>query len=300
MAQTRVGVARRRREDPRLITGRGQYVGDLPAADALSVAFVRSPHAHARILSINTTRAERAPGVVAVFTGADVAGLPSLPVFCVDPAQRIAPHFILAQDRALYAGAPVVAVVAESRYLAEDAADLVEVDYDPLPAVVSPERAAVDEAPLVHPELGTNVSFVLRRQAGDVDAAFASATKTVALRIHQPRLVALSLEPRGILARYERTTGELTLWPSTQVPHGVRSNVALLLGLGESRVRVITPDVGGGFGLKAVLYPEEAVAAFAAFRLGRAVRWLGDRLEDMTEMPGEAKSHTAGPRKSVD
>jgi carbon-monoxide dehydrogenase large subunit len=272
----------RRVEDRPLLTGRGRYTDDLRLPGALHVHFVRSPHAHARIVRLDVSAAQRAAGVVAVLTGADVRhlGAPSVNSF-FPTTTRVAPHPILADGTVMAVGEPVVAVAAETALAARDAADLVEVDYEPLPPLVAPEEALDPGAPRLHPDVPGNCAFSHTWRAGDVQGAFAGAARVVRLRVEQPRLSSVHLEPRAAAALYDPATDELTVWVSTQVPFRVRSELARILGFPENRVRVIAPDVGGGFGAKGAAYRDEVVTAFLALTLRRPVRWTATRAEDI-------------------
>jgi carbon-monoxide dehydrogenase large subunit len=279
-----IGAAVKRREDPALVTGAGKYTDDLTLPDMAYAAIVRSPHAHARIRRIDTTRAQAAPGVLAVFTAADVkaAGLPGVvPTAWLHPGIKTPAHPILASDVVRCVGDAVAVVVADDRYRAADAADLVEVDYEPLPAVVDAEAAAAPGAPLVHADAPGNVSF--EWELGDrakTDAAFASAARRVELSLRNNRLLPHAIEPRSALASWDAHTGTLTLRMTSQNPHVHRLLLSLAsLGLPEHRIRVIAPEVGGGFGSKIHHYPDEAITAFCAMQLGRPVKWTATRTE---------------------
>ena len=201
-------------------------------------------------------------GVVAVFTGKDVEGVAPVPCGASLPGLRVPVHPILAHDRVYLVGQPVAVVVATDRYLARDAADLVEVDWDVLPAVADPEKAIAPGAPPVHPQWPDNVAFVYKQEGGDVDKAFAEADVVVKERIISQRLIPSAMETRGVLAEWRAADRQLNLYTSTQVPHLVRTLVAGMLGLEENRMRVIAPEVGGGFGSKLNVYPEEALMGF--------------------------------------
>lgn len=279
MRSPEVGAARRSEDDRRFIVGEGRYVADLPAAGTLRVAFVRATHAHARIREVDARQARQAPGVLAVLTAAD------LPAAAIRAPQssadvRAAPAPLLASDLVCAVGTPIVAVVADTEVHAVDAANLVGVDEDPLPAVVDPEAALEPGAPLVHPDLGTNAAFTLRRGEGDVEGAFARADQVVSARIASPRLAAVPLEPLGILATWDEPTGILTVWCTSQAPWRVHGALVGLLGLAPEKLRVIIPDVGGGFGVRGPVYPEYLVVALAARRLRRSVGWTATRRED--------------------
>lgn len=281
---TVIGAAIRRLEDPALVTGAGKYTDDLTLPGLAHAAFVRSPHAHARIRHLDTTRAQAAPGVLAVFTAADVkaAGLPgAVPTAWLHPGIKTPAHPILASDVVRYVGDAVAVVVADDRYRAADAAELVEVDYEPLPAVVDAEAAASPGAPLVHVDAPGNVAF--EWELGDrtkTDAAFASAARRVELSLRNNRMLPQAIEPRSALASWDGHTGTLTLRMTSQNPHVHRLLLSLAsLGLPEHRIRVIAPEVGGGFGSKIHHYPDEAVTAFCAMQLGRPVKWTATRTE---------------------
>ncbi len=278
-----IGRPRGRVEDWRFVTGTGRYVEDLRLPGMLHLALVRSPYPHARLRRVDPTAARAAPGVHLVLTGADIPPLPRLPLLLpAAPDQRLPPFEPLAREVVRMVGMPVAAVVAEERAAAVEAAARVEVAYEPLPAVADAEAALAPEAPLVYPEYGSNVCFTLQRRSGDVDAAFASAHRTVALRIAFPRLAPTPLEPRGVLAVYDRGTEELTLWATIQSPSRLQAIVAAALGLPDQRVRVIVPDMGGAFGSRGSVYPEYLLAAWAARQLGRPVRWVATRSEEVS------------------
>jgi aerobic carbon-monoxide dehydrogenase large subunit len=277
-----VGRELRRKEDPRLITGRARYVDDISLPGQLWAAFVRSPEAHAKIVSIDKSEAEARPGIHAVFTGEDMADLGGpLPMAWVPPGVEVnnPEHWPLARDVVKHVGDPVAAVVGEDRYAVNDAVEDVIVEYDPLPAVVDPEAAVAGE-PHVHGQFGTNKVHEWTLAGGDVEAGFAEADVIVERRVVNHRIAGAPIECRGVLADYR--AGGLTLYTSTQVPHFVRLFMALLLGLGEDRVRVIAPEVGGGFGQKLQVYGEELFACWASRKLGHPVKWIETRTENMT------------------
>ncbi len=278
--ETLVGKRIRRQEDPRLITGTAVYVDDLKLPGMHHAAFVRSPHAAARIRSINTRAALALPGVAAVFTGADVAHLGPVPTGASLPDLRVPHHHLLAQDRVYFCGHPVAAVVATDRYIAADAADLVEVDYEPLPAVADPEKAIAPGAPAVHPQWPDNVAFTFHQEGGDTAQAFRDAEVIVKQRITSQRLIPMAMETRGVVAEWRAGEKSITLHTSTQIPHLVRSLVAGILGMPENHLRVITPEVGGGFGSKLNVYAEEALMAWIASRINHPVKWIESRREN--------------------
>jgi carbon-monoxide dehydrogenase large subunit len=277
-----IGAAIPRVEDARLLSGQGRYVADLELPGMLHAAFVRSPHAHARIVSIDTRAAREIPGVVACVTGdmlAAHARTMSAPSRMRDYRRTEFPA--LAAGKVRHAGEAVAVVIATDRYVAEDGADLVAVEYEPLPVVGDVDAALHAGAALVHEEIGTNVVLSRVFARGDVDAALNAAAVRVADRFRFHRHAGVAIENRGCAARWEAGDASLTLWSSTQIPGIARDVLADLLGLPPPRVRVVAADVGGGFGIKTVLYPEEIVVAALARLLGRPVRWIGDRREDL-------------------
>ncbi|HEY1591746.1 MAG TPA: xanthine dehydrogenase family protein molybdopterin-binding subunit [Solirubrobacteraceae bacterium] len=276
-----VGQALRRKEDPRLITGRGRYVDDITLPGTLWAALVRSPEAHAKIVSIDASAANDGPGVHAVFTGEDLTDLAGpLPMAWVPPGVEVnnPPHWPLARGTVNHVGDPVAVVLGEDRYAVVDAAEKVVVEYDPLPAVTDPEKA-LEGAPFVHEELGTNKVHEWSLPGGDIEAGFAEADVIVERRVVNHRTAGAPIEPRGVLADYR--AGELTLWTATQVPHFVRLFLSILLGISEEKVRVIAPEVGGGFGSKLQVYGEEVLACWCSRKLERPVKWIETRTENM-------------------
>lgn len=284
---TRGWVGRRalRIEDDKLLKGRGIFADDLHLAGLLHLTFVRSPHAHARIRAIRTERAAAVRGVVAVFTGHDLAArCKPIYVDVIFPSYKAPSRPVVAVDVVKFVGEAVAVVVAESRYVGEDAADLVEVDYEPLRAVVDVEAALDPAAGVVHPDLGDNVLFKGEFATDKFDAAFASGDLVLRERFRSTRVAGVPLEPRGCVAAVEPGRGTLTFWSSTQIPHMLRTAIADLVnvpGLSEAKIRVITPEVGGGFGTKAHVYPEELVTAALALELGRPVKYTQDRREEL-------------------
>src|SRR5215470_11795376 len=275
-----IGRPLKRREDHRLLTGAGSYVDDLQPPGCAHVALLRSPHAHARIAHLDVEAARRAPGVLLVATGKDVAHLAPMPVNRMMPNMHVPPHPILAEHHVHAAGTPVVAVVAESTYAAHDALERIGVGYEPLPALPEPEGALAAGAPLLFSGIERNRALKRALRDGDVASAFAAAAHVVPLRVAQARISAVALEPRSVLASFDRATGELTMWVSCQAPFRIRAEVARLLQLPESRVRVIAPDVGGGFGVKSGPYREDVLLAWLTRKLGRPVKWVAMRRED--------------------
>jgi aerobic carbon-monoxide dehydrogenase large subunit len=281
-----VGTPLRRREDRRLLTGGARFLDDIRLPGMAHAAVVRSPHAHARITGIDVTRVRALPGVAAVLTAADlpspVPRIPAVPM--PSPSVTSAEHPLLAEDVVRYVGQPVAVVVADSRYAAEDAADAVRVQYETLPAVVDVEAALAPGAPVLHAALGGNVVFTREIATGDPEAAFRDAAAVVEAVFEQPRLAAMPLECRGVVARYDAAAGQFEITLSTQSPHGARETLAEILDVAPDRIRVIAPDVGGGFGAKGVDYPEEALAAYLARALGRPIAWAEDRVENLRAM----------------
>jgi carbon-monoxide dehydrogenase large subunit len=282
MATARLlGASIKRREDPRFITGKGNYTDDLKLAGMTHAFFVRSPHANARIRKIDTARASKAPGVVAIFTGKDMTGVNSLPCGWLLPELKIPPHMPLATDAARYVGDPVAIVIAESQSAASDAAEMVAVDWEVLPSVTSTEQAAAKGSQQIHELAPNNEAF--KWQIGDAaatEAAFKAAPVIVKKRIINQRLVANAMEPRACVARYDDSTGDWTLWVTSQNPHVHRLLMtAFVLGIPEHKVRVIAPDVGGGFGSKIFLYNEETVCTWATKQIKRPIRWTSSRRE---------------------
>jgi len=286
------GAAVKRREDPRFLRGDGRFIDDVALPGMFHAAFLRSPHAHAVVKTIHTAAAAAAPGVARVFTFGDLdRWMKPLPLFGAVPAGlaavvkfdlRQAPQWALCRERARYVGEIVAMVLAESRAAAEDAVDLIEVDWEPLPPVVDMVRAGEPGGPLVHPEWGTNVGVGFSHSIGDADGAFARADVTVSETFHIQRYVGMPLEGRGVVAAWDRRDGTLTTWNSTQVSHFVQQGLTTALGLPPHKIRVIAPDLGGGFGTKASGYPEDALVPIAAMALGRPVKWIENRREHMS------------------
>jgi carbon-monoxide dehydrogenase large subunit len=270
-----------RPQTARLVAGRGVYTDDIALPHLVHVAFVRSPHAHARIAAIDVAEARTLPGVLAVVTGPEMAPLcePWVGVLLNYAGMKSAPQYPLAIDKAVWQGEPVVAVVAESRALAEDGCGRVRVTWEPLPPVVDAEAALAPDAPLIHPQLGDNLVLEARINAGDVDAAFAGAHAVYRDTFETGRHTVVSLEPRIIVADYEPSEGTLTVYHSGQAPHMMHDIVARHLRLPEHRVRVVNKDVGGSFGLKIHVYPDEMATCALAIMLGRPVKFLADRVE---------------------
>ena len=301
VATTRAFGARvPRREDRRLITGRGRYVGDVTLPGMVHVAFVRSVHAHARIRGIDASVALNVPGVLSVVTGDD----PVIARHRIRARSALAAYVeteqpVLASPRVRHVGEAVAAVVASDPYQAADAAALVRIDYEPLPAAVDMRAALEAAAPLVHGEAPGNVLLTRRFEHGDVDRALASSVAVIARTFRTSRQTAAPLEGRAGVAEWNPGERKLTLWATTQVPHLARHSLAEILGLAESRIRVIAPDVGGGFGMKAIVYPEDVCLSLLAMRLGRPVKWVEQRREGL-QAAAHARDHLYDIRAGFD
>ena len=277
-----VGRRLKRKEDPRLITGRATYVDDLELPGTLFAAIVRSPEAHARITSIDTSAAKERAGVEAVFTGEDLADMAApCPMVWVPPGVdvHVPEHWPLARGKVGYVGQAVAVVIGRDKYGVVDAAEDVIVEYEPLPVVVDPEQALADGAPIIHDEFGTNKVFEWSLEGGDVEAALSEADVVLERRIVNHRTAGGAIEPRGALAEWRE--GRLTLWSSTQIPHIARVILSIQLGISEEKIRVVAPEVGGGFGSKLQVYGEEVLVAWCARKTGRPVKWTATRSEDM-------------------
>ena len=274
-----VGARVRRKEDPRLITGTATYVDDLKRPGMAHCVLVRSPHAHARITGVDASAAEAMEGVERVVTGRDLEGaVGPLPVAhrlegLVEP-----PHPVLAPEVVRHVGDGVAAVVAEDPFTARDAVDEVRVSYEELEPVADVEAALRDET-LVHEEAGTNVALEFPFEAGDVDAALEDAPVVVEQRMHNQRQVPVAIEPRAVMAEWDEGAGKLTVWSTSQIPHLLRSQLAAMLDLPEHRIRIVAPEVGGGFGSKLNVYAEEALVGWLARETGRPVKWTATRTE---------------------
>ncbi len=287
-----IGTSVKRREDPDLITGRGRYTDDLTRPGMLHLAIVRSPYAHAVVGRIDATRALEVPGVVAVYTAADLeaSGIPGVvPTAWLLPDLKTPPHPLLAKDRVRYVGDGVALVVADSRYSARDGADLVEVDYEPLQGVSNPRKATEAGAPQLFDEAPGNIAFDW--ELGDAEAtdrAFEGAATVAKVALRNNRLIPHAVEPRAALAEWDRSAGSVTIHMTSQNPHVHRLLMSLAsLGLPEHKIRIVAPEVGGGFGSKIHHYPDEALAAWCAMQLDRPVKWTATRSEtNMTDAHG--------------
>lgn len=282
MAGKFIGQKVKRTEDPRLIAGLGTYVDDVKLAGMVHCAILRSPHAHARIRSIHLEKAGSLPGVLAAVDGKEVKKkCGKVPCASALEGLKVPDKFALAVGKVVFVGDPVAAVVAEDRYLARDALDLIEVDYVPLQPVIDPEQALKGEAPVIHPQLKTNVAYHFKIEGGDVEGAFRQADCVVKQRMVHQRLIPVAMEPRGVVAQYHPGEKRLTVWSSTQIPHLLRTQLALMLGMPENLLRVIAPEVGGAFGSKLNVYGEEALVGYLAMKIGRPVKWIEGRRDNM-------------------
>jgi carbon-monoxide dehydrogenase large subunit len=300
---TMIGAKIHRREDPRLVSGEGRYIDDFTRPGTVHFAVVRSPHAHARIKSIEITRATNAPGVVAIYTHKDFAkvlsgSFPVTPSFVAEK-KKITARFPIAEKEVVFQGEPVAVVLAETKYGAADAANLVDVDYELLPAVMDMEKALEPGSPKVHTGGSDNIGWDLTYIPDDA-AVWKEAEVVVKQRILQQRLAPTSIETRGVLAEYSRPDGTMTVWMSSQSPHFARLFLAGALGIPETRIRVISPDVGGGFGSKISPYPEDWLVPAAAKLCGRPVKWIETRTESLqttTHGRGQIFDVEAGAKK---
>jgi carbon-monoxide dehydrogenase large subunit len=283
VAERTIGTSPPRKEDPELVTGQARYTDDLAMPGMLHMVVVRSPFAHARIKGVDGSKALAMDGVVAVYSGADLAADwagPLLMAWAVSEDLKNPPHWPLTKDVARHQGDGVAVVLATSRVAAKDAAEAVEVDYEPLPVVVDMDAALADGAPLVHEDQGTNKTYTWSLKNGDVDAVFASAPVIVKERYVIQRQIPNAIEPRAVIADPSPAMGEYTLWSATQIPHIVRVAMVVATGIPESKLRVIAPRVGGGFGSKLQVYAEEALCLLVAKKLGRPVKWVEERSEN--------------------
>jgi len=282
LKQNMIGAAIERREDHRLLTGHGKFLDDLDMPDTLEAAFLRSDFGHARILGVDTSAALELPGVVAVFTGDDIRPMMKpMPAKVAHPALQEMPRLPMALDEVHYVGEPVAVVIATSRYIAEDALELIDIDYEELPAISSTAAALAPGAPLAHLRAKDNIAVHAVQRAGDADAAFATAPHVLSETFRITRGGGHSMECRAVAARYDTVTRQLVIWDSTQAPHYARNALANLYDMHEDDIRLIAPaDVGGGFGPKAQFYGEEAVIPWVAMQLRRPVKWIEDRREN--------------------
>jgi carbon-monoxide dehydrogenase large subunit len=291
-----VGQPVKRLEDPKLVTGHGAFVDDITLPDMLHAAVLRSPYAHARIRSVDVAAAHALPGVVAIVTGADIAGvLPDIPTRAMTGERAVdelrpPEHPLLAKDKVCYVGQAVALVVAHNPAMAGDAVECLTVDYEPLSPLLDPDEAVREHTPIIHEALGTNVSMRVRQRAGDLEGAFAQADRVVRQRYVVPRLAPAPLETRGVMAHYEPQSNLLTVWNSTQAAHRVKHYLSQLLNWPEEALRVIAPDVGGSFGVKDCIFPEDVLVPYLALRLRRPVKWVEERRENMLAYHGRGMS----------
>jgi carbon-monoxide dehydrogenase large subunit len=276
-----VGQPLRRREDRTLVTGRGRFVDDLAVAGVAHLVLARCPHAHARVRSLDTGAAKRVPGVIAVVTANELGAIGPVPLMRLAPGTVVPEYPLLAAGVVRAQGVPVAAVVADSPYAASDAVERLAIEYEPLDGVADPDTALAPGAPQVVEASRDNRALAVAWRHGDADRAFREAAHRVTVTVQQQRLAGVPMEPRAALARWDPDTDELTMWTSTQAPFRIRSSLARMLGLDEARVRVIAPDVGGGFGVKGGPYREEVLVAWLARRLRRPVKWFSTRAEDI-------------------
>jgi len=290
-----IGESIRRKEDDRFIQGKGNYVDDIALPGMLHMSILRSPFAHAKIRSINTAPAQAVPGVVAVVTGELLAQhkLAWMPTLSGDT------QAVLATDKVRFQGQEVACVIANDPYVARDAAQLIEVDYDVLPAVVDPYKALEPTAPLIRDEKeGQTSNHIYHWEAGDkakTEEAFAQADKVVSLETFYPRCHPSPVETCGIVADVNPVTGQATLYMTSQAPHAHRTLFAIVAGLPEEKIRIISPDIGGGFGNKVPIYPGYVVATAASLLIGKPVKWVEDRSENLISTGSVSYTHLTLP-----
>jgi aerobic carbon-monoxide dehydrogenase large subunit len=282
MAQRFVGQALKRKEDPRLVCGTSTYVDDVVIPGMLYMAVARSIHAHARLKRVDISKAQKLPGVVAIVTGEEVAANCG-PVPCASEMPDLKPAYkhLLAVGKVRFVGEPIAAIVAKDKYIARDAADLIEVDYEPLPAVVNPEKAMEASSPRLYDEFSDNIAFRFSFETNNTEEAFKNADVVVKERFINQRLAPVAMEPRGTVANLQAPDNELVVWSSTQVPHLLRTQIALMVRVPENKTRVIAPEVGGGFGSKCEVYSEDGLVAYLAIKTGRPVKWIESRRENI-------------------
>jgi carbon-monoxide dehydrogenase large subunit len=282
MTQRYVGQAMKRKEDPRLICGTSTYVDDVVLPGMLHMAITRSIHGHARLKHIDTSKAQRLPGVVAVVLGEEVAKHcgPS-PCGASIPNMKNALRQLLAIDKVRFVGEPIAAVVATDKYIARDAADLIEIDYEPLAAVVNPEKAMDPSSAKLYDEFSDNIAYTFGFESGNTQEAFDKADVVVKERFINQRLAPIPMEPRGVVATFQAPDNELVVWASTQTPHILRTRLAVMLNIPENRIRVIAPEVGGGFGCKIDVYAEDGLSSYLSKKTGRPVKWIESRRENL-------------------
>jgi carbon-monoxide dehydrogenase large subunit len=282
MAQTYVGQAMKRKEDPRLVSGSSTYVDDIVLPGMLHMAVVRSMHGHAQIKRVDASAAQMLPGVIAVVTGEEISSSCGVvPCAAEMPGLKRPQRPLLAVGRVRFVGEPIAAVVATNKYIARDAAELIEIDYEALPAVVDPEQAMQISSPKLYDEFSDNIAYKFGFEHGNTDEAFRNAEVIVHGRFVNQRLAPVAMEPRGAVAAFQMPDNELVVWSSTQVPHLLRTQLALMHGIPENKVRVVTPEVGGSFGSKLNVYAEEGLVVYLAKKTGHPVKWIEERRENM-------------------
>ena len=291
-----IGQAMKRFEDAPLVTGRGVFLDDIALPNMLHAAVLRSDHAHARIKSVDVSAARNLSGVVAVLTSADISGvlddIPSRPMAGERMVEEMNPptHPVLAKDKVCYVGQPIALVVAQDRYLAEDALELIIVDYEILTAVLNPDEAVKDDSPVIHAEIGGNVAIRARQGGGDVEWAFTHADHVVRQKYDSQRIAPAPIETRGIIADYQAREDKLTIWNSTQAPHRVRDYLAQALDRPKDSVRVVAPDVGGSFGMKDCIFPEDVLVPYLSVMLERPIKWVESRQENFLSYHGRGQN----------
>lgn len=290
---TFVGQSFRRKEDKKLLTGNANYVSNMKEINMIEASFVRSSYAHAKIKQIHTEKAKALDGVIAVVIAKDIEGevapIPALAEFDmpeslverINPIINECPEDIMAKDKVIYVGQLVAVVLANNRYIAEDAASLIKVEYEILPVITDPSEAVKSDSPNIHPHIDGNVQASFELEIGNLEETFKNADEIISARFEIPRVSSNPMETRGVLAKYDQQQEQLIMWSSTQVPYLVRRYLTKCLHLNESDVRVIAPDVGGGFGPKANVYPEEIILGYLAKKFKRPVKWVEDRLEHL-------------------
>jgi carbon-monoxide dehydrogenase large subunit len=289
-----IGASLKRVEDPPLMTGKGRYVDDIDLPGMLHLAFQRSIYPHAKIISIDTSKATAMAGVETVITGNDLSEKLNLAPSQLLPNMKIPPHPVLARGAVHCVGVPVAAVVARTRAQAQDAANAIEVEYQALPGVSNAEEALKPGAPLAREEIDSNICYTMAKNGGNVDKAFADADHIFTMHIASPRQVALAMEPRGVVASPDPFGKNLTVWLSTQGPHRARAEIANTLGFPEHKIHLIAPDVGGGFGSKGPVYREDIIACHLALTLRKPVKWIATRSEDfLTTIQGRDQAMTS-------
>ena len=292
-AERYVGGGVPRKEDPALLTGQSKFIDDISFPGMAWVGIVRSPLAHARINSVDSTRAKELPGVIAVYSGQDLAddwagGLPcawplanrSFPAEPTTEDPRLPDHWPVAKEKACFAGDPVAVVVADSREHAKDAIEAVDVDYEPLDPVLEIEDALAEGAPLIHDQFGDNEAYTWSLENGEVDRVFSEAPVVIKERYYHPRVIPNAIEPRGVVVQSEPAGGDVTMYSATQVPHIAKITLSLTLGMPEQKLRVVAPAVGGGFGSKLNVYSEEAICIALSRKLDRPMKWIEERSEN--------------------